>query len=100
MNGNKSFVNKMYRKIYNGRSDYKIKNHEALLIPYNPANRLIMPYDVEQIIKKFGHTIKVKNIQHYREALTHKSYVDKPEYNAFSLRFTPIFCSSSINTNL
>ena len=40
-----------------------------------------MPYDVEHIIKKFGETIEVKNIQFYRQALTHKSYVDKPEYH-------------------
>lgn len=72
----------MYKKHYNNKSDVVIqKNHEQLLIPFNPANRLIMPYDVEQIIKKFGHTIEVKNIKFYREALTHKSYVDKPEYN-------------------
>ena len=72
----------MYRKIYNGRSDYKIKNHEALLIPYNPANRLIMPYDVEKIVEQFGESITVNDISHYRKALTHKSYVDKPEYHS------------------
>ncbi len=72
----------MYKKIYRKRSDVVIqKGHEQLLIPFNPANRLIMPYDVEHIIKKFGETIEVKNIQFYRQALTHKSYVDKPEYH-------------------
>ena len=72
----------MYKKIYRKRSDVIIqKGHEQLLIPFNPANRLIMPYDVEHIIKKFGETIEVKNIQFYRQALTHKSYVDKAEYH-------------------
>jgi len=72
----------MYRKVYKNKSDIVIQNgHEQLLIPFNPANRLIMPYDVECIIKKFGETIEVKNIKFYREALTHKSYVDKPEYH-------------------
>ena len=76
----------MHRKIYNNRSDSLVtRNHEQLLIPFNPANRLIMAYDVENIIKKFGKKITVKNIQYYREALTHKSYVDKPEYHDKSI---------------
>jgi ribonuclease III len=71
----------MYRKIYKNKSDMVIHNgHEQLLIPFNPANRLIMPYDIECIIKKFGETIEVRDIRYYREALTHKSYVDKPDY--------------------
>jgi ribonuclease III len=72
----------MYKKLYRNRSDTVInKGHEQLLIPYNPANRLIMPYDIECIIKQFGETIQVKDIRFYRESLTHKSYVDKPEYH-------------------
>ena len=77
----------MYKKFYKNRSDTVInKGHEQLLIPFNPANRLIMPYDVECIIKKFGETINVNDIKFYREALTHKSYVDKPEYNTNDIK--------------
>ena len=43
----------MYKKFYRNKSDTVInKGHEQLLIPFNPANRLIMPYDVECIIKQ------------------------------------------------
>ena len=56
----------MYKKHYNNKSDVVIqKNHEQLLIPFNPANRLIMPYDIECIIKKFGETIEVRDIRYY-----------------------------------
>ena len=77
----------MYKKLYRNRSDTVInKGHEQLLIPYNPANRLIMPYDIECIIKQFGETIEVKDIRFYRESLTHKSYVDKPEYHTNEIK--------------
>jgi len=71
----------MYRKIYKQRSDYKIKKNDKIQIPYNPNNRLITAYDVQKIMEKLGVKVQVKEIEVYRRAMTHKSYVYKSEFS-------------------
>jgi len=48
---------------------------ETVSIPFNENNILIKNEDVERLFKKFDINFKVNNIELYRKALTHKSYI-------------------------
>jgi len=56
---------------------------ETVSIPFNENNILIKNEDVERLFKKFDITIKVKNIELYRKALTHKSYIKREYYGLY-----------------
>ena len=48
---------------------------EEIIIPYNINNVLITEDDIKTLFKKYDLNINVKNIEIYRTALTHKSYI-------------------------
>lgn len=48
---------------------------EEIIVPYNINNVLISKDDIKMLFKKYDLDIEVKNIDLYRLALTHKSYV-------------------------
>ena len=62
------------------KKNYK-KIQEPLIIPYNPKNILIQDYDLKEILGNFGIQIDVVDIELFRQALTHKSYIKKDFYN-------------------
>lgn len=53
---------------------------EVIINPYNPKNKLINIADVKNIFASFNQTINVKDINIYRQSLTHKSYIKKEYY--------------------
>jgi dsRNA-specific ribonuclease len=55
---------------------------QPVVIPYNTINQLVKASDISIILSKFGiDNIKVKNLSHYQEAFTHKSYIKKEYFN-------------------
>ena len=56
---------------------------EEVIIPYNINNVLITEKDIKTLFEKYDLDINVKNIQTYRVALTHKSYI-KSEYTNYN----------------
>ena len=59
-------------------------NEILISIPYNENNILIESEDVERLLRNFGIEIKVKNIEIFREAMSHYSYVNQKYYSKFS----------------
>ena len=53
------------------------KVKEPIIIPYNPKNKLIRDVDVKNILLNYGIKTDIKDIEIYRQALTHKSYIKK-----------------------
>lgn len=49
--------------------------------PYNPGNRLISGAEVEAILKRYGVTLKHRNISLYRKAFIHRSYCVRKNEN-------------------
>lgn len=43
--------------------------------PYNPENRIIQKVDIEEILKRYGINEPINNIEIYRRAFVHESYV-------------------------
>ena len=56
---------------------------ETVSIPFNENNVLIKNEDVERLFKKFNINFKVNNINLYRKALTHKSYIKREYYGLY-----------------
>ena len=56
---------------------------ETVSIPFNENNVLIKNEDVERLFKKFDIEFKVQNIELYRKALTHKSYIKREYYGLY-----------------
>ena len=56
---------------------------ETVSIPFNENNILIKNDDIERLFKKFNIDIKVNNIELYRKALTHKSYIKREYYGLY-----------------
>jgi ribonuclease-3 len=53
-------------------------NSEVIKInPYNPNNFLVTVEQVQEILRKVDIHIPIKNINYYRKAFTHKSYLKK-----------------------
>jgi len=61
---------------------------EELIIPYNKNNILITEDNITMLFQKYDLDINVKNINIYRQALTHKSYVvsEYTNYNHHALK--------------
>jgi ribonuclease-3 len=59
-------------------------NEILISIPYNENNILIESEDVERLLSNFGIKIKVNNIEIFREAMSHYSYVNQKYYTKFS----------------
>jgi len=58
-------------------------NEILISIPYNENNILIESEDVERLLNQFNIKIKVNNIEIYREAMSHYSYVNQKYYTKF-----------------
>ena len=71
---------------------------EEVIIPYNINNVLITAEDIKTLFKKYEMDIEVKNIDLYRIALTHKSYVmsEYTNYNYNILKSIKEQMSSSV----
>jgi ribonuclease-3 len=59
-------------------------NEILISIPYNENNILIESEDVERLLTNFGIKIKVNNIEIFREAMSHYSYVNQKYYSKFA----------------
>jgi len=59
-------------------------NEILISIPYNENNILIESEDVERLLKNFSIKITVNNIEIFREAMSHYSYVNQKYYSKFS----------------
>lgn len=61
---------------------------EELIVPYNINNILITEKDIKMLFAKYDLPIEVKDINIYRQALTHKSYVvsEYTNYNYNALK--------------
>jgi dsRNA-specific ribonuclease len=58
------------------------ENEELIFDPYNPNNKEITDYTIQSILSKYGVPGLVHNINLYKRAFVHKSYVKQPEiYN-------------------
>ena len=55
------------------RNRYKIK--EPIIVPYNKNNKLIRDVDLINILSNYGIKLDIIDIDLYRQALTHKSYI-------------------------
>lgn len=66
-------------------NNHEDEDNEILIsIPYNENNILIESEDVERLLKNFGIKIKVNNIEIFREAMSHYSYVNQKYYSKFA----------------
>ena len=59
-------------------------NEILISIPYNENNILIESKDVERILSNIKIKITVNNIEIFREAMSHYSYVNQKYYSKFS----------------
>ena len=56
-----------------------VKSGEHLVFnPFNPENKEITLNDVQCILNKYGITAKVHNIELYKRAFVHSSYIKRP----------------------
>ena len=61
----------------------QLSQQAIVIIPYNENNILLKSSDIINILKKFDIDIHVKNLAHYQEAFTHKSYIKKEYFNIY-----------------
>jgi dsRNA-specific ribonuclease len=59
----------------------KNKNGEEILIfdPFNPLNKLITEDDIKQILHTYGINVHIHNINLYKRAFIHRSYIKRPQ---------------------
>lgn len=60
---------------------YNKKLKEPVINPYNKCNKLMKDYNLKEILSKFGIRVEIVDIELFRQALTHKSYIKKEFYN-------------------
>lgn len=65
-------------KLINQDGDIKTENEELIFDPYNPNNIEITLEQVNSILKSYGLPSKVHNLNLYKRAFVHKSYVKRP----------------------
>lgn len=58
--------------------DLYVTDTGLLFNPYNPNNREITLNEVQSILKEYGITAKVNNIELYKRAFIHRSYTKRP----------------------
>ena len=51
-----------------------IKDEKIVYNPYNSKNKLVTVQDIENILKRNGVTLPIKNLSFYQEAFVHKSF--------------------------
>ena len=52
---------------------------ELIFNPYNPANKELDMHAMGELLKKYGVTLNPMNIELYKRAFVHKSYVKRPK---------------------
>ena len=66
--------------------------------PYNTLNRSITKEDVESLLRSYGITIPIFNLELYKRAFIHKSYIRRPmlenEQNSVKIANQPADCLS------
>jgi len=58
--------------------DIKMIGDKLVFNPYNPLNKEITLNDVQSILTNYGVPNKVDNLELYKRAFVHKSYVKRP----------------------
>ena len=62
--------------------DIRIENHNGqetyVFDPYNPLNRSINESEVQQILKTYGINVPIYNLNLYKRAFVHRSYIKRP----------------------
>ena len=70
------------QSIYNEEDIYVKKNDNGtetyVFDPFNPVNKEITKYEVEDILSKYGIQLPIKNFNLYKRAFIHRSYLRKP----------------------
>lgn len=62
-------------------SRYKKSIKDPIIIPYNLNNKLIKDVDLKEMMNNYDIKLDVIDIELYRQALTHKSYIKKEFYS-------------------
>ena len=83
-------------KIINQDGDISKEDEELIFDPYNPNNIEITLDQVNSILEKYGLPSKVHNLNLYKRAFVHKSYVKRPHLenveNGVIIAERPIDC--------
>jgi dsRNA-specific ribonuclease len=62
--------------------DIRIENHNGqetyVFDPYNPLNKSISESEVQQILKTYGINVPIYNLNLYKRAFVHRSYIKRP----------------------
>jgi dsRNA-specific ribonuclease len=68
---------------YNTQNNNRFRKNirDPVIIPYNPNNKLIKDVDLKEMMNNYDIKLDIINIELYRKALTHKSYIKKEFYN-------------------
>ncbi len=61
----------------NINNNINIKDEDLYLYVLNEHNKLITKQHIEKILKKYGVSHKVKNLNRYQQAMTHSSYIER-----------------------
>ncbi len=61
---------------------------DLVFSPYNPLNKEITKYEIEEILKKYNIPSTIHNIHLYKRAFIHKSYLKNPDLENKSLNVT------------
>ena len=73
----RSYNDDRNKRSYNGIMYTK----DPVIIPYNNKNKLIRDVDLKNILSRYDVKLDVVDIDLYRQALTHKSYIKKEFYS-------------------
>ena len=65
--------------LYDG--DVVTGDHEMIVDPYNDINKEITLNDIQCILRKYGITAPINNIELYKRAFVHQSYTHRRLYN-------------------
>jgi len=60
---------------------YRKNIKDPVIIPYNKNNKLIKDVDLKEMMNNYDIKLEVIDIEIYRQALTHKSYIKKDFYS-------------------
>jgi dsRNA-specific ribonuclease len=61
----------------NINANINIKDEDLYLYVLNEHNKLIPKQHIEKVLKKYGINHKVKNLDRFRQAMTHSSYIER-----------------------
>ncbi len=61
----------------NTNNNIIIKDKDLYLYVLNENNKYITKQHIEKILKKYGITHKVKNLERFQQAMTHSSYIER-----------------------